>query len=153
MLFQHLGRSPDPDMALNNLQRCIAALGAPSAFYEILSSNPKCIELLVALSSYSDHLIRLLINDPGVIDFLLSTRMLEEESSYANIDKALTKFLKINPDFYESIQRFKNGELLRISLRNILGLATIAEVTRELSSVAEVMLDRVYNHCLEEYIA
>ena len=152
ILFQHLARSPDPDMALNNLQRCIAALGAPSAFYEILSGNTKCIELLVTLSSYSDHLIRLLINDPGVIDFLLSTRMLEEESSYALIDKALTKFLNINPDFYESIQRFKNGEILRISLRNILGLATIAEVTHELSSVAEVMLARVYNHCLEEHI-
>lgn len=152
ILFQHLEKSPDPDKALNNLQRCIAALGAPSAFYEILSSSPKCIELLVSLSSYSDHLIRLLVNDPGVIDFLLADRMLEEESSYANIDNALTRFLDINPHFYESIQRFKNGELLRISLRDILGLATIAEITRELSWVAEIMLARVYNRFLEEHI-
>ncbi len=152
ILFQHLEKSPDPDMALNNLQRCIAALGAPSAFYEILSSSPKCIELLVSLSSYSDHLIRLLIHDPGVIDFLLADRMLEEESSYANIDNALGRFLDINPNFYESIQRFKNGELLRISLRDILGLATISEITRELSWVAEIMLARVYNRCLEDHV-
>jgi glutamate-ammonia-ligase adenylyltransferase len=151
MLVQQLQRSPDPDMALNNLQRCVAALGAPSTFYEVLSSNPKSIDLLVALSSYSDHLIRLLVNDPGVIDFLLSTRMLEEESSRANIDKALGKFLEINPNFYEAVQRFKNGELLRIGLRDILSLADITEVTRELSSVAEVMLDRVYGRCLEEH--
>lgn len=153
ILLQHLEQSPDPDMALNNLQRCIAALGAPSTFYEILSSNTKAIQPLVALSSYSDHLIRLLVNDPGVIDFLLSSGVLEEESSRANIDKALGKFLAINPDFYESIQRFKNGELLRIGLRDVLELAEIAEVTRELSSVAEVILDRVYGECLEAHIS
>jgi glutamate-ammonia-ligase adenylyltransferase len=153
LLLQHLEHSPDPDMALNNVQRCIAALGAPSTFYEILSSNPKSIELLVALSSYSDHLIRLLIRDPGVIDFLMSTRILEEESSRTNIERALNKFLDINPDFYESVQRFKNGELLRVGLRDILNLADIAEVTRELSSVAEVMLSRVYEQCLKEHTA
>ncbi|MBI5117380.1 bifunctional [glutamate--ammonia ligase]-adenylyl-L-tyrosine phosphorylase/[glutamate--ammonia-ligase] adenylyltransferase [Candidatus Poribacteria bacterium] len=152
LLLQHLEQSPDPDMALNNLQRCVAALGAPATFYEILSANPKSLELFVALSSYSDHLIRLLVNDPGVIDFLMSTRILEGESSRLNIDKALGKFLDINPNFYESIQRFKNGELLRIGLRDILGLADIIEVTRELSSVAEVMLARVYQKCLEEHV-
>jgi len=152
LLIRNLEKSPDPDMALINLQRCIAALGAPSTFYEILSSNPKSIEVLVALSSYSDHLIRLFVNDPGVFDFLMGTGMLEEESSQANIDKALGKFLKINPDFFESVQRFKNGELLRIGLRDILGLAQIEEVTRELSSVAEVMLDTVYQRYLDEHV-
>jgi glutamate-ammonia-ligase adenylyltransferase len=153
LLVQHLEQSPDPDMALNNLQRCIAAVGALSTFYEILSSNPKSIELFVALASYSDHLIRLFVNDPGVLDFLMSTRILEEESSRAYIDKALGRFLDINPNFYESVQRFKNGELLRIGLRDILGLAGIAEVTRELSSVAEVMLSRVYERCLADHVA
>ncbi|GAB4336169.1 MAG: bifunctional [glutamate--ammonia ligase]-adenylyl-L-tyrosine phosphorylase/[glutamate--ammonia-ligase] adenylyltransferase [Candidatus Abyssubacteria bacterium] len=151
VLVQHLQQSPDPDMALNNLQRCIAALGAEMTFYEILASNPKSIELFVALSSYSDHLIRLFVNDPGVIDFLIGTRMLEEESSLAHINKALGRFLEINPNFYESVQRFKNGELLRVGLRDILGLADIAEVTRELSSVAEAMLSWVYRKCLAEH--
>lgn len=150
-LLQHLEQSPDPDMALNNLQRCVAAIGAPSTFYEILSSNPKAVEPLVALSSYSDHLIRLLVNDPGVIDFLLGRRVLEEESSHANIDKALKKFVDVNPDFFEAVQRFKNGELLRIGLRDTLGLAGIAEVTRELSSVAKAVLERVYEQGLERH--
>ncbi len=150
-LLQHLEQSPDPDMTLNNVQRCVAAIGAPSTFYDILSSNPKAIEPLVALSSYSDHLIRLLVNDPGVIDFLLGRRVLEEESSHANIDKALKKFIDVNPDFFEAVQRFKNGELLRIGLRDTLGLAGIAEVTRELSSVAEAALERVYEHSIERH--
>jgi glutamate-ammonia-ligase adenylyltransferase len=153
VLVQHLQQSPDPDMALNNLQRCIAALGAETTLYEILAANPKSIELFVALSSYSDHLIRLFVNDPGVIDFLISTRMLEEESSLAHIDKALGRFIEINPNFYESVQRFKNGELLRVGLRDILGLADVAEVTRELSSVAEAMLSWVYRNCLAEHTA
>lgn len=151
VLLQHLDHSPDPDMALNNVQRCVAALGAPATFYEILSSNPKAIEPLVALSSYSDHLIRLLVNDPGVIDFLLGTRILEEESSRDNIIKALGKFINVNPDFFEAVQRFKNGELLRIGLRDTLGLAGIAEVTRELSSVAEAVLERLYERCRKEH--
>jgi glutamate-ammonia-ligase adenylyltransferase len=152
LLLQHLSQSPDPDMGLNNLQRCIAAMGAPANLYEVLSAGPKSIELFVALSSYSDYLIRLFVNDPGVLDFLLSTRILEEESSHAHMDKALGKFLEINPNFYESVQRFKNGEILRIGLRDILGLADLPEVTRELSSVAEVMLARVYQRCLAEEV-
>ena len=151
VLLQHLAQSPDPDMALNNLHRCVEALGAPSTFYEILSSNPKAVKPLVALSSYSDHMIRLLVNDPGVIDFLLGTRILEKESSRANIQKALGKFISVNPDFFEAVQRFKNGELLRIGLRDTLGLADIEEVTRELSYVAEAVLERVYERCLEEH--
>ncbi len=152
IVVQHLEQSPDPDMALNNLQRCVAAVGAPASFYEILAANPKAIEPFVALSSYSDHLIRLFVNDPGVLDFLMSTRILEEESSPEHIDKALARFIRINPNFYESVQRFKNGEILRIGLRDILGLADIVEVTRELSSVAEVMVGRVYQQCLAEHI-
>ena len=151
VLLQHLEQSPDPDMTLNNVQRCVAALGAPATFYEILSSNPKAVAPLVALSSYSDHMIRLLVNDPGVIDFLLGTRVLEKESSRKNIAKALGKFIVVNPDFFESVQRFKNGELLRIGLRDTLGLAGIAEVTRELSSVAEAVLECIYKRCLEEH--
>ncbi len=152
ILLQHLGQSPDPDMALNNMQRCVAALGAASTLYEVFSANPKSLEPLVALSSYSDYLIRLLVSDPGVIDFLLSSRILEEESSHEKIDKALGKFVALNPDFFEAVQRFKNGELLRIGLRNTLGLADIAEVTRELSSVAEAVLKRIYEQCLKEHV-
>ncbi len=153
LLVQHLSQSPDPDMGLTNLQRCIAAMGTPSNLYEVLAASPKSIELFVALSSYSDYLIRLFVNDPGVLDFLMSTRILEEESSRDHIDKAVGRFLEINPNFFESLQRFKNGEILRIGLRDVLGLADIVEVTRELSSVAEVMLDRVYRQCLSEQIA
>lgn len=152
LLLQHFSQSPDPDMGLNNLQRCIAAMGAPANLYEVLAASPKSIELFVALSSFSDYLIRLFVNDPGVLDFLLSDRILEEESSCALIDRALGKFLEINPNFYESIQRFKNGEILRIGLRDILSLADIAEVTRELSSVAEAVLGRMYEQCLAEQI-
>ncbi len=153
ILLQHLEKSPDPDMALNNVQRCVAALGAPSTYYEVLSSNPKALEPLVALSAYSDYLIRLFVGDPGVIDFLLSTRVLEEESSHEKIEKALGKFLDVNPDFFEAVQRFKNGELLRIGLRDTLGLADIAEVTRELSFVAEAVLEKVYERCLKEHVS
>jgi len=152
-LLQSLEQSPDPDMTLNNVQRCVAALGAPSTLYEVFSSNPKALGSLVALSSYSDYLIRLLVSDPGVIDFLLSTRILEEESSLGKIGKALGEFVVINPDFFEAVQRFKNGELLRIGLRDTLGLAGIAEVTRELSYVAEAVLARVYGRYLEEHIS
>jgi glutamate-ammonia-ligase adenylyltransferase len=151
VLLQHLEQSPDPDMTLNHVQRCVAALGAPATFYEILSSNPKAVAPLVALSSYSDHLIRLLVNDPGVIDFLLGSRVLEKESSRENILNALRRFIAVNQDFFESVQRFKNGELLRIGLRDTLGLAGIAEVTRELSSVAEAVLECIYERCLEEH--
>jgi glutamate-ammonia-ligase adenylyltransferase len=153
ILLQHLEQSPDSDMALNNMQRCVAALGAPSTFYEILASNPKAFKPLIALSSYSDHLIRVLVNDPGVIDFLLGTRILEKESSRAIIQKALGEFISVNPDFFEAVQRFKNGELLRIGLRDTLGLADIAEVTRELSYVAGAVLEQVYGRCLEEHVS
>jgi glutamate-ammonia-ligase adenylyltransferase len=151
VLLHHLEQAPDPDKTLNNVQRCVEALGAPATFYEILSSNPKAVAPLVALSSYSDHLIRLLVNDPGVIDFLLGTRVLEKESSRENILNALRRFIAVNENFFESVQRFKNGELLRIGLRDTLGLADIAEVTRELSSVAEAVLECIYERCLEEH--
>lgn len=145
-LLQHVAGTPDPDHTLGNVRTFLDTFGNPGTFYELLLTNPKAIELFVALASFSETLVRILIADPGMLDFLISNTQLQHAARPKHIKRALDRFLEINPDFHTAVRRFRNGELLRIGLRDMLDLAPIAEVTAELTAVADTVIDHLWAH-------
>lgn len=145
-MLQHVAATPDPDHTLAHVRACLDAFGAPGAFYDLLLRQPQAIEVFVALASFSETLVRILLNDPGMLDFLIRDSQLEHAADPQHIKQALDRFLDINPDFQTALRRFRNGEMLRIGLRDMLDLAPIAEVTRELSAVADTVMDHLWAH-------
>ena len=51
------------------------------------------------------------------------------------------------------LARFRRRQLLRIVLRDVLGVATLSDVTSELSNLADAMLDVAYRRIREEFVA
>ncbi len=145
-MLQHLAATPDPDHALANVRTCLDVFGAPGAFYNLLLQHPRAIEVFVTLASFSETLIRILLRDPGMLDFLIRDSQLQHAAEPRHIKRALDQFLEINPDFQIALRRFRNGELLRIGLRDMLELAPSREVTAELSAVAATVIDHLWAH-------
>jgi len=144
-LLTYVGESPDPDMALDYFERFIGVAGARASYYKLFSENPQMIELLVKLCGTSKFLSEILIQNPELQDVLTNPELMSHQKSqqtmHAELENAV-KRSRVNP--FEALRKYKNGEWLRIGIRDILGSATLSETTEELSNLAEVILQQAY---------
>ena len=75
-LLRAVAETPDPDMACVNLEKVTGSLGAKAVLWELFSFNPPSLKLYVDLCAWSQFLSEILINNPGMIDELLDSLVL-----------------------------------------------------------------------------
>ena len=139
-LLQTLAETPDPDMALVNLEKVTATLGAKAVLWELFSFNPPSLRLYVDLCAWSEFLSEILIRNPGMIDELLDSLVLNQPRSLEDLSEELAELCHGAADPDPILHSFKDKELLRIGVRDILGKDTIRETTVALSDLAEAIL-------------
>jgi [glutamine synthetase] adenylyltransferase / [glutamine synthetase]-adenylyl-L-tyrosine phosphorylase len=142
-LLEAVGRTPDPDMTLTNLEKVSASLGAKAVLWELFNFNPPSLRLYVELCATSQFLSEILINNPGMIDDLVDSLVVDRPSSGKAIKEELAELCEGAEDPYPIIWSFRNKEWIRIGTRDILGREPVREVTRELADVAEAVLTQV----------
>ncbi|MGL4419806.1 MAG: bifunctional [glutamate--ammonia ligase]-adenylyl-L-tyrosine phosphorylase/[glutamate--ammonia-ligase] adenylyltransferase, partial [Gemmataceae bacterium] len=144
-LLHVVSETPDPDESLNNLEKVTASLGAKAVLYELLSANQPSLKLYVELCSGSPFLSGILINNPGMIDELLDSLVLDQPRDLAEFQNELTELTRGANDLEPIYKSFQDKELLRIGVRDILKKGTIQSTTTELSALAEAILQSVVN--------
>ncbi|MCR4411871.1 MAG: hypothetical protein NUV77_05525, partial [Thermoguttaceae bacterium] len=70
---------PDPDMALNNLDRFVAAARSPLAIGTLFERDPTALSPLLQIFSTSQHFSDLLVADPESYDLLRLTEGLARD--------------------------------------------------------------------------
>jgi glutamate-ammonia-ligase adenylyltransferase len=139
LLFRWLARAADPDMALNQFIRFVEAYGLRSMLFELLVVNPKLLELLVKTFDASRHAGDLLIRRPQLLEEITRPGMLDREVNLAQHLRRL-EALKVSGDSLDLLRAYRQTQLLRIFLRDILGLAELSSVFAEHSALAEACL-------------
>jgi glutamate-ammonia-ligase adenylyltransferase len=139
-LLRALAETPDPDLALINLEKVTASLGAKAVLWELFSFNPPSLKLYVDLCAWSPYLSELLINNPGMIDELLDSLVLNQPRTAAELHAELADLCHGAADLEPILHSFQDKELLRIGVRDILGKETVRETTAALSDLAETIL-------------
>jgi [glutamine synthetase] adenylyltransferase / [glutamine synthetase]-adenylyl-L-tyrosine phosphorylase len=142
-LLRVLAEAPDPDMALVNLEKVSASLGGKGVLWELFSFNQPSLKLYVELCAWSQFLSEILINNPGMIDELLDSLVLNQPRTAAELEQELTELCRNASDLDPILHSFQDKELLRIGVRDILGKDTIQETTSALSDVAETILRHI----------
>ncbi len=142
-LLQAVSRAPDPDMALTNLEKVSASLGAKAILWELFNFNPPTLRLYVELCANSQFLSEILINNPGMIDELMDSLVVDRPQSSQAIKAELAQLCKGAEDLAPILLSFRNQEWLRIGIRDILGREPIRDVTRELADVADAIVAQV----------
>ena len=142
-LLRALAETPDPDMALTNLEKVSASLGGKGVLWELLSVSPPSLKLYVELCAWSQFLSEILINNPGMIDELLDSLVLNQPRTLQELRQELTELCKGAADVDPILHSFKDKELLRIGVRDILGKDTIQQTTSALSDLAETILPQI----------
>jgi glutamate-ammonia-ligase adenylyltransferase len=136
-LLQAVGRTPDPDMTLTNLEKVSASLGAKGILWELFSFNPPTLRLYVELCAHSQFLSEILINNPGMIDDLMDSLVVDRPQTALAIKAELAELCRGAEDLSPILLSYRNKEWVRIGTRDILGREPIRDVTRELADVAE----------------
>lgn len=142
-LLGAIAETPDPDMALLNLEKVTRSLGAKTVLWELFSFNPPSLRLYVDLCASSQFLSEILINNPGMIDELLDSLVLNQPRSRDELAAELADLCRGATDLDPMLHSFQDKELLRIGVRDILGKGSIQETTAALSDLAETILLQV----------
>ncbi len=129
----------DPDRVITRLDSFISAYGARATLFELWHSNPAIFELLVLLFDRSEFLAELAIRTPDLVDELVVSGRLRQRKSAGETLRDLRHGLG-DEDQQLWLRRYHQAELMRIGLRDILGLADPEQYLAELSALAEACL-------------
>jgi glutamate-ammonia-ligase adenylyltransferase len=142
-LLRAVAETPDPDMALVNLEKVTNSLGAKTVLWELFSFNPPSLKLYVDLCAWSQFLSEILINNPGMIDELLDSLVLNQPRNIEELRSELADLCRGATDLEPILHSFQDKELLRIGVRDILRKDPIRETVAALSDLAEVLLEQI----------
>lgn len=142
-LLAAVREAPDPDLALVNLEKVTASLGAKGVLWESCAVNPSLLKLYVHVCSWSQFLSDILVKNPGMIDELLDTLNMNRLPSLADQKRDLLRLLRGAREVDPILHSFKNTRLLGIGVQDILGKTDVQKTTRLLSELAETIIGAV----------
>jgi glutamate-ammonia-ligase adenylyltransferase len=145
-----LASAADPDAAIHYL----ASLKQkqPEAF-ERLVHTPTMVKYLIAVASYSRFLSEEILQNPQWLEQLSGMSRVLTAGEYK---KRLGKFLKDQPEgkpLAFSLALFRRQQILRILLRDVLGLGSLSETTEEISNLADAILHISYKRIRSDLVA
>jgi [glutamine synthetase] adenylyltransferase / [glutamine synthetase]-adenylyl-L-tyrosine phosphorylase len=129
----------DPDRVVTRLDSFIGAYGARSTLFELWNSNSSIFDLLILLFDRSEFLAELAIRTPDMVDELvMSGRLRQRKPSEETLRDLRHGLGDVNQKLW--LRRYHQTELMRIGLRDILGLADPEQYLTELSALADACL-------------
>jgi len=146
-LLEAIGRTADPDQALNHWERWLASGVSRSAVLEYLRSAPRMLDLVCAIFGNSDSLAFTLVRDPLLLYWLAQQNVLSTAPTRAGMERTIRQSLEsvIATELkLDALRRFRRREMLRIGVRDLLRLADVVETTASLSDLASVLIDAAY---------
>src|SRR5690348_13311751 len=155
-LWRHLpaflAQLPNPDDALNFLERFLRE--APASVARHLETHPAALHYLLSLFSFSRFLSESLVQQPDLILWLDRhgpndglERMKSREDMLEDCYRFSTMAFELPAAVF--LARFKRREYLRITLRDVLKLATLSDTCLEISNLADVLIERALRLCAQ----
>ncbi len=143
-LLRAVAAAPDPDDTLATLERVTASLGGKAVLYELFSASPPTLRLYVDLCATSPFLSGLLVNNPGMIDELLDSLLLDQPRTAVELKDELAALLRGASDPDPILHSFQDKELLRIGVRDLLGRDDVRQTTAALTDLADAVLGAAF---------
>ena len=129
----------DPDRVVTRLDSFIEAYGTRTALFEMWHGNPAAFELMLLLLDRYEFLAEAAIRDPDLIDDFVAGGRLRQRKMAPEVLKDLRHGLEDKDQFFW-LRRYHEAELMRLGLRDILGLADFEQNLAELSALADACL-------------
>ena len=145
-LLTTVGKTHDPDTTLANLNAIANSIGGKSILWELFSASPPSLDLMIRLCSTSPFLSRLLVSNPGMIDELVDSLLLDHLPTQDFLNEYLCDLCKGATGILPILQSFKVSQQLRVGMRDILGHFHVDEIAQTLTAIAEATLRATLAH-------
>jgi [glutamine synthetase] adenylyltransferase / [glutamine synthetase]-adenylyl-L-tyrosine phosphorylase len=148
-----LAASAEPDEALHFLGRLRRE---QTAACDRMVETTTGLQLLTAIFSYSRFLAEAVLIRPEWIDELMEGGALDRLLSLEDLSELLERAAAqegLGVPSPITLALFRRRQLLRVILRDVLGIAMLPEVTEELSNTADAVLDVCYRRIRDELAA
>jgi glutamate-ammonia-ligase adenylyltransferase len=123
------------------------------SWFQRLTRSTTGLRYLIAVFTYSQFLSEELLRHPEWINQLLESgslqRVLTAEQMRDMLEVALPEGLPAPLEF----ARFRRRQLLRILIRDVLGLGTLPEITGELTALADTIVETAYARIRQQLVA
>ncbi len=130
----------DPDAALAQFDKFVTAYGSRGLLYEIFAGNPRLVEMLLRLGDASRYLSDTLARRPELFDGIVSGVVLSDPKSVHRMGEELRAAPTDDREPMETARRWKAGEMVRIGIEDVTGLADIEQTHAEMTGLAEACL-------------
>ncbi|MDP9187398.1 MAG: hypothetical protein M3O72_08605, partial [Verrucomicrobiota bacterium] len=138
-LLDQMAKTADPDVTLNQFVRFVEAYGLRGLLFELLASNPTLLELVVKTLDASRFAGDLLIRRPQLLEESTRDKSFNQPRSIAEHFARLQSF-GCSATNFDPIRAYRQRQLLRIIMRDVLEVADASIIFAELSDLAEACL-------------
>ncbi|MBM4176327.1 MAG: hypothetical protein FJ213_09170 [Ignavibacteria bacterium] len=129
---------------LNNFRRIIESDYYFSNYLQDTKSFQIYFDVVLKTASFSNYLTDIVVRNPEYLSWCLSSNTLYEDLIYNKLTKELSEVISTFTSFERKVNaliRFKRRILLKIGLRDILGIADITKIVFEYSMLSRVLLN------------
>jgi glutamate-ammonia-ligase adenylyltransferase len=144
-----LAAVPDPDTSVRFLERLRQQ---NAAAFERIVNSPAALRCAATIFSHSRFLSESVLRSPERILQVAGSGSLYRVLRADEYEDRLFEFLgkeRRGVPAGEELARFRRRQLLRIVERDVLGIATLSDITEEISNLADAILDVTYRRIRE----
>src|SRR2546423_560652 len=138
-LLEQMAKAADPDAVLNQFVHFVEAYGLRGLLFELLATNPTLLELVIKTLDASRFAGNLLIRRPQLLEEITRDKSFNRPRSIAEHFARLESFGS-SPTNLDPIRAYRQRQLLRIIMRDVLEVANASVIFAELSELAEACL-------------
>lgn len=142
-LLTAIAATPEPDTTLVSLSRVSDSLGGKAALWELFRANPPSLSLYVKLCAACPYLAGILTSNPGMIDELMDSLLVDSLPSREMLATMLGDLSRGAEDIDPILHSFKNALHLRVGVRDILGKDDIEHTHASLADIAETCVRQI----------
>jgi glutamate-ammonia-ligase adenylyltransferase len=134
--------SAHPAGALVNFLRYMETVGVSSTFLDTLAEGKPIREVLATLFGASQYMADIIIRNPGYLYWLMEKATWEEEETVSTYESALAldvaRFTSVDGKL-NAARRFQRRMLLKIGVKDLLGVQDVESTTAKLGDLAEAV--------------
>jgi len=141
--------------AESNFLRILLSRFDKIAFLNDCVKYPHYIEILISISINSNYLTDILVRDPEYFYWISNpsnlNSFLTEEKFAASLNDLTSSFKSLSAKT-NALRGIKRKELLRIGIKDILGISDLKETTEQLSILAKIISAHLFKLCYNEIL-
>ncbi len=147
-ILDALAGSPDPDRALLNFVRWSDAIGNRPTHFRYLIGHPTALTIHMNVCGVSQYFSDILARNPEYFEIMANPGVRSGSRPADVMYRELSALVDCiaQPELkLEAMRRFRHREMLRIGVRDIMGITDMPTTAREFSNLADACIQKCFS--------